>query len=106
VMSPDPTPVGLTSTTSAPTTFELGGERAHCPQQFGGAHAARLGRAGAGSDRGIEHIDVDREKDRAATDDRDRPPDALLDRQLATSCMNSDVMPCSRCQLNSRSPGQ
>ena len=70
VMSAEPTAVGITSTTSAPTSSTPRGDLAHRPEQVDGGHAARLGRPGARREGRVEHVDVDRHVDRP------RPPRA------------------------------
>ena len=101
-----PMRVGMTSTTSAPTSVELGRDRADGEQQVDGGHPARLGRPGARDERGVEHVDVDGQVGRPG-------PTAAIARRTTsrmprsrTSCMNRLVIPCSACQPNSSGPGQ
>ena len=72
VMSADATPVGRISTTSIPTSCRPAREVPAGPEQIGARHSARLGRAGAGRERRIEHVDVDREERGHVAHDRDR----------------------------------
>ena len=64
VMSAEPTAVGITSTSSAPTTGRRRARLAAGAHQLGAGHPARLRGAGSGGEGGVEHVDVDREEDR------------------------------------------
>ena len=62
---------------------ELGGDRADGEQQVDRGHAARLRRARAGDEGGVEDVDVDGQVGRARPDRRDRAPDDLADAEVA-----------------------
>jgi hypothetical protein len=62
---------------------EPAGEGPAGPQQVGGRHATRLGRAGAGSEGGVKHVHVNGQQHRAWADDGDGPLDDLLDAAVA-----------------------
>ena len=83
VMSAEPTAVGITSTTSAPTTSSSRRERRGRPEEVDRRHPARLRRPGARREGRVEDVDVDREEDGPVADDLDRPPDDLADPELA-----------------------
>ena len=55
----------------------------HAQQQVAGRHPARLGRPGAGRERRVEHVDVDRQEHRPAPDRRDRVGDDGADAAVA-----------------------
>ena len=78
-MSLEPGAVGITSTTSAPTSSSRDGDLAAGPEQVGALHPAGLGRAGAGRVGRIEHVHVDAQEDRPGADDIERAADDLLD---------------------------
>ena len=106
VTSAEPTAVGITSTTSAPTSSSFDATVADGPEQVGGGEPAGLGRPGAGREGRVEDVDVDREERRPLADDLDRlvrRPRSMP--SLRTSCAKKLVIPCSACHANSRSPG-
>ena len=82
-MSAEPTAVGITSTTSAPTSSSRSASARQAQQQFGARHPARLGRPGPGREGGVEDVDVDREVDRPGPHRGDGPLDGRLDADLA-----------------------
>ena len=63
--------------------LELGGHGADGEQQVARGHAAGLGRAGAGDERGVEDVDVDGQVRRAGADGLDRAPHDLADAEVA-----------------------
>ena len=83
VMSAEPTPVGITSTTSAADEVDARGDLAHRPEEVDRRHAARLRRPGARRERRVEHVDVDRQVDRPLPDVRERSLDDLADAEVA-----------------------
>ena len=83
VMSAEPTAVGITSTTSAPTISSRRGDLAARPQQIRRGHAAGLGGAGPGREGRVEHVDVHREEGRALAGGLDGALDRLVDALLA-----------------------
>jgi hypothetical protein len=71
------------------------------PEQVGRGHAARLGRAGAGRERRIEHVDVDRHEHRPLADVRERPRHDLADPEVAHVVHEEARDPALGCQSNS-----
>ena len=82
-MSAEPTPVGMTSTTSTPTSLEPARDLATRPEQIRGRHAAGLRRPGARCERGVEDVDVHGEEHRPVADRCDRSLDDLADSEVA-----------------------
>ena len=105
VMSVDPTPVGITSTTSIPTMPQPRGELTAGPEQVAARHPARLRRAGARREGRVEHVDVDREEHRQLADDRRRVSSTIARiPRSRTSCMKKLVIPLLR--LPARTPAR
>ena len=63
--------------------LELGRQRPCGPQEVDRRHPTGLRRAGAGRERGVEDVNVDRQEDGPVAHEADRAADDLLDPQLA-----------------------
>ena len=96
VTSADPTAVGITSTTSIPTSSSRRARaRGSPPQEVGGLIPPGSG-VPFGRDRGVEHVDVHGQEHGTLADRRDRALDDLADPELAEVVREYDVIPCSR----------
>ena len=82
-MSLEPGAVGITSTTSAPTSSTRHATSRQAQSRSALVHPARLGRSRPGRVGRVEHVHVDAQEDRAGADDVRAPADDLLDPELA-----------------------
>ena len=105
-MSAEPTAVGITSTTSTPTSSMTASVRAATGRSTV-VIPTGLRRARAGRERGVEDVNVDRQEDGPVAHEADRAADGLLDPRLAHvvhEVAGDAVLPA--CRANSASPGQ
>ncbi len=106
VTSADPIAVGITSTNSAPTksssvaTVRTAHSRSAAPMPPGSGVPVPGATEGSSTS-----MSTERKTGPLPTVATVRSMTSSID-SARTSSMNSDVMPCSRCQVSSRSPGQ